>query len=166
MSTPTSALRDLQFRLEYVLLRAVVGLVRAFPLDVASAISGATWRFLAPRINRRRHSRALANLAIAYPDMPLQERKKIATAHWDNIGRVMAETMQIDRILSDPSRIEIANLPVFARYRDKLGPIVGVSLHTGNWELAIWPLTLAGAKPAAVYRTVKNPYVEIGRAHV
>ena len=30
----------------------------------------------------------------------------------------------------------------------------------GNWELAIWPLTVAGNNPAAVYRTVKNPYVD------
>jgi KDO2-lipid IV(A) lauroyltransferase len=30
----------------------------------------------------------------------------------------------------------------------------------GNWELAIWPLVVAGANPAAVYRTVKNPYVD------
>jgi Kdo2-lipid IVA lauroyltransferase/acyltransferase len=160
MSTPTSTLRDLQFRLEYVLLRAVVGLVRVLPLDAASAISGRAWRFLAPKFSRKRHARALANLAIAFPNMPCDEREKIARAHWENLGRVMAETMQIDRILRDPTRIEIANLMVFARYRDKLGPIVGVSLHTGNWELAIWPLTASGSRPAAVYRSVNNPYVD------
>lgn len=49
---------------------------------------------------------------------------------------------------------------VFSRYKDKLGPAVGVSLHMGNWELAIWPLTLAGANPAAIFRLVKNPYVD------
>ena len=30
----------------------------------------------------------------------------------------------------------------------------------GNWELAIWPFTWAGANPAAVYRSVNNPYVD------
>ena len=40
------------------------------------------------------------------------------------------------------------------------GAAIGVSLHMGNWELAIWPFTLAGNNPAAVYRTVKNPYVD------
>ena len=160
MAAPTSPLRNLQFRLEYALLRAVVGIVRAVPLDAASAISGATWRFLAPKLSPKRHARALDNLAIAFPDMPMAEREKLALAQWNNLGRVMAETMQLDRILRDPTRIEIANLPVFARYRDKLGPIVGVSLHMGNWELAIWPLTVAGASPAAVYRSVNNPYVD------
>src|SRR5262249_34325163 len=37
---------------------------------------------------------------------------------------------------------------------------VGVTLHMGNWELAAWPFTLAGNNPAAVYRSVKNPYVD------
>jgi Kdo2-lipid IVA lauroyltransferase/acyltransferase len=65
----------------------------------------------------------------------------------------------MDRLLKDPSRIEIANQGLLARYRDKLGPAIGVSLHMGNWELAIWPLVVAGAKPAALYRAVANPYV-------
>jgi Kdo2-lipid IVA lauroyltransferase/acyltransferase len=157
---PVSALRDLQFRLEYALLRLIVGVVRAFPLEVATALSAKAWRVLAPRINPKRHSRALANLAIAFPEKSEAERRAIAMSHWENLGRVMAETMQIDRIIRDPSRIEIVSHNIFARYRGKLGAAIGVSLHMGNWELAIWPLTLAGANPAAVYRSVNNPYVD------
>ena len=44
--------------------------------------------------------------------------------------------------------------------RGKLGPAVGVTLHMGNWELAIWPFTEAGGRPAAIFRMVKNPYVD------
>jgi KDO2-lipid IV(A) lauroyltransferase len=72
----------------------------------------------------------------------------------------MAETMQIDRLIRDPERLTIANERVFSRYKDKLGPAIGCSLHMGNWELAIWPFIVANANPAAVYRTVKNPYVD------
>ncbi len=153
-------LRDIQFRLEYALLRTIVGLIRALPLDFATAFSARSWRWLAPIVSRRRHLRALDNLAIAFPEKSQDEHRAIALAHWENLGRVMAETMQMDRILKDPARIEIENAPVFGRYKDKLGPIVGVSLHMGNWELAIWPLVVAGANPAAVYRSVNNPYVD------
>lgn len=158
--TPTSPLRDLQFRLEYVALRLVIGIVRALPLDLATGLSARAWRTLAPIVNPRRHQRALENLAQAFPDMSESERKRICLAHWENLGRVMVETMQIDRLIRDPKRIDIVNDQLFARYRDKLGPAVGVSLHMGNWELAIWPLTLARANPAAVYRSVNNPYVD------
>lgn len=154
------ALRDLQFRAEYLLLRIIVGLVRAMPLSVAVAASAKAWRTLAPLVSRVRHERALDNVAIAFPEKSEAERREIVLAHWENLGRVMAETMQIDRILRDPSRIEIENVPLFARYKDKLGPAIGISLHMGNWELAIWPLVVAGANPAAIYRSVNNPYVD------
>jgi KDO2-lipid IV(A) lauroyltransferase len=81
---PVSALRDLQFRLEYALLRLIVGVVRAVPLELATALSAKAWRVLAPRINPKRHNRALANLAIAFPEKSEAERRVIAMAHWEN----------------------------------------------------------------------------------
>ncbi len=149
---------DLQYRAEYFALKGLIGFVRLFPLDVGVALSGKAWRNIAP--HQRRHKRALANLKLAYPDKSDEERETIALAMWENLGRVMAETMQLDRIMAQPHRVEIASQAIFERYRNKIGPAIGVSLHMGNWELAIWPLTMAGGEPAAVYRTVKNPYVD------
>lgn len=148
---------DIRYRIEYALLRAIITLIRALPLERATTVSAFFWRLIAPRL--RRHSRALENLAIAYPEKTPEAREAIAYAMWANLGRNMAETMQIDRIAADPGRIEITSAS-FDRYKDKLGPVIGASLHTANWELAIWPLTVAGAEPAAVYRTVNNPYVD------
>ena len=159
-TSPASPLRDLQFRLEYVALRLVVGAVRIVPLDFAIRGSAWFWRQFAPYLSPKRQKRALANLAIAFPDKSDGERRAICRDHWENLGRVMAETMRIDQIISDPSRITILNPQVFMRYANKVGPIVGASLHMGNWELAIWPLTLAGTNPSAVYRSVNNPYVD------
>ncbi|OYW16968.1 MAG: hypothetical protein B7Z52_07575, partial [Burkholderiales bacterium 12-64-5] len=48
--------RDLQFRLEYGLLRLIVGFVRLLPLETATAISAKVWRALAPRINPKRQA--------------------------------------------------------------------------------------------------------------
>ena len=153
-------LKNLQFWLEYVVLRSVVGLVRAIPLEIAVGVSAWCWRRLAPIVNPKRHRRALDNLAIAFPEMPEAERLQIAFAHWENLGRVMAETMHLDRLLKDRSRITIENPHVFERYNGKLGPVLGVTLHMGNWELAALPLILSGSKAAAVYRSVTNPYVD------
>lgn len=154
----TKVLIDLRYRLEYGLLLLLVGIVRMMPVDTAAAVSARVWGVVAPRL--RRHRRALENLAKAFPEKSPAEREAIARSMWENLGRVMAETMQIDRLLRDPGRLSIANEPMFRRYRDKLGPAIGCSLHMGNWELAIWPFVVSGANPAAVYRTVKNPYVD------
>lgn len=155
-----SFLRDIQFRLEYAFLRVIIGIVRALPMEVATGISAWTWRRLAPVINPKRQKRALDNLRIAFPEKTEKERLAIAMAHWENLGRVMAETMQLDRIIADPTRINIVSAKMLARYKGKLGPAIGVSLHLGNWELAAWPMTKTEGNPAAVYRSVNNPYVD------
>ena len=153
-------LRDLRFRLEYAALRSVIALVRLMPLRLSVRWSATLWRILAPRLNPKRQRIALENLRIAFPEKGEQERLAICMAHWENLGRVVAETVQIDRLLRDPSRIEMPDQRILARYRDKRGPLIGVSLHLGNWELAIWPLAVAGANPAALYRAVGNPYID------
>ncbi len=150
--------RDLKYRFEYGVLRLLIGFVRLFPIDLAGSISGKAWRLLAPY--NRRHKRALANLAIAFPEKSAQEREQIALDMWENLGRVMAETMNIDRILDEPWRLHVTNGHVITRYCEKMGPVLIVTMHMGNWELGMWPVTLAGVRPAGVYRLVKNPYVD------
>jgi KDO2-lipid IV(A) lauroyltransferase len=154
-----SPLENIRFVIEYVLLRGVIALVRLLPLDTGREWSARIWRLLAPY--GRRHRRALDNLAIAFPEKSEAERQAIALAMWENLGRVMAETMQLDRILKEPERIEIENPELLARYAGKMGSAITCSMHMGNWELAMWPLTKIGARPAAVYRLVNNPYVDL-----
>ncbi|MGD9867534.1 MAG: lysophospholipid acyltransferase family protein [Hyphomicrobiales bacterium] len=151
-------LTDLRYRLEYFVLRLIIGFFRLLPLDAAADVSAWIWRTVAPRT--RRQKKALDNLAIAFPDMPMEERVRITQSMWDNMGRVMVEMMQIDRILEQPDRISLDSDFFIHRYKGKMGPAIAVSMHMGNWELAMWPLALCDAKPAAVYRLVKNPYVD------
>jgi KDO2-lipid IV(A) lauroyltransferase len=153
-------LLDLQHRAEYAALRLLAAVIRVLPLEVGADVSGMLWRLFAPF--NRRHKRALANLAIAFPEKSRAEREAIARAMWENLGRVMAETMQIDRIIAEPERIRLVpdSQRMFDRYKGKMGAAIGVTLHMGNWELAAWPMTLAGNNPAAVYRSVNNPYVD------
>ena len=128
------------------------------PLDVATAMSARVWRFVAPKT--RRHRRALKNLEKMMPEKTPEEREAIALGMWDNLGRVMAETFLLHRILKDPWRIELENPALIERYRDKTGATVIASLHMGNWEVGIWPAGAFGARAAGVYRMVENAYVD------
>ncbi len=154
-----SPMKNIQFLIEYGILRTIIGFIRLFPLDTAVAFSAKMWGTLAPR--GRRHKRALANLKRAFPEKTDEEREQIARAMWENLGRVMAEMMLLDRILEQPERIEMIDDFVLKRYSNKMGSAICVSLHTGNWELAMWPMAIAGIKAAAVYRLVNNPYVDL-----
>jgi Kdo2-lipid IVA lauroyltransferase/acyltransferase len=151
-------LLDLRQRLEYAVLLAAVLLVRAMPLDMATAVSARVWRFIAPKT--RRHRRALKNLEKAMPEKTPAEREAIALGMWDNLGRVMAETVQLDRVLKDPSRVEFEDPALIARYKDKMGGFVIAGPHMGNWEIGILPAHATNSHPAGVYRIVENPYVD------
>ncbi|MGO8778031.1 MAG: lysophospholipid acyltransferase family protein [Rhodomicrobium sp.] len=151
-------LLDLRQRLEYGLLLAIVLFVRAMPLGAATALSARAWRFIAPKT--RRHRRALKNLEKAMPEKTPAEREAIALAMWDNLGRVMAETILLDRVLRDPSRIEFENQAFVKRYKDKIGPIVIAAPHMGNWEVGMVLAQAVNARVAGVYRLVENPYVD------
>lgn len=94
--------------------------------------SAFAWRKLAPILNPKRHQRALDNLAIAFPEKSKAERCEIALKHWENLGRVMIETMRIDRFLAEPELVDIVSQNIFTRYKDKLGAAIGVGLHLGN----------------------------------
>jgi len=114
-SAEISFLLDLRYRLEYLGLRTLVGMVRLVPVDFGGSISAKCWRFLGAR--NRRHKRALANLERAFPDKTPEERQQIALAAWENLGRVMVETMNIDRILKQPDRLHVTNGHWITRYR-------------------------------------------------
>ncbi|MBI4724293.1 MAG: lipid A biosynthesis acyltransferase [Rhodomicrobium sp.] len=151
-------LLDLRQRLEYGILLAIVFFIRAMPLSMAAAFSARTWRFIAPKT--RRHRRALKNLAKAMPEKTPAEREAIALGMWDNLGRVMAETFQLDRILEDPSRIEFENPALIDRYKDKMGAVVIAGPQMGSGEIGILPALAINSHPAGVYRLVENPYVD------
>ncbi len=143
---------------EYALFRALVAIFRLMPLDTSASVSAFLWRLIAPRTHR--HKRALENLAVAFPEKTDDERAAIALAMWSNLGRVFAEGMQLDRLIADRSRLVVRHPEMFARYAQKYGPSVGVTLHIGNWELSSYPQSLYGMEPGAIYRLIKNPYVD------
>ncbi|GLK57566.1 KDO2-lipid IV(A) lauroyltransferase [Methylopila capsulata] len=139
-------------------MRLIAGLCRLLGLDAASAVSGAVWRTLGPF--NRRHRRALANLAQAFPEKTPAERERIARAAWENLGRTMAEGFLLDRLLALPDRFDDRAVPVFAAARAEGRGLVAVSAHYGNWELGAKSVVEAGFRPMAVYRAVENPHVD------
>lgn len=144
--------------LEAAGVKLIAGLCRLLGLDAASAVSGAVWRTLGPF--NRRHRRALANLARAFPETSAAERERIARAAWENLGRTMAEGFLLDRLLASPERFDDRAVAVFAAAKAEGRGLVAVSAHYGNWELGATSVVAAGFRPMGVYRAVDNPHVD------
>jgi KDO2-lipid IV(A) lauroyltransferase len=145
-------------RFEYVLFRAAVAIVRAVPLDtiapIAAILSREFW------IRNKRHRRALANIAKAMPELSPERREAIIRSMWENVGRVIAEAAHAHRFIAEPNRLDPVDMEILDGYAETRGLYLIVSLHTGNWEIALLRQMLLGFQPAAFYRIVENPLVD------
>jgi KDO2-lipid IV(A) lauroyltransferase len=144
-------------RVEFAAFRLVAAAFAALPLETASTLSGWTWRLVAPHL--KRHRRALENLALAYPEMRPEERRRIAVAMWDNLGRTFAEFFHIQQIISEN---RIAFEPPLERFEAIAagGPCVVCGAHLGNFELLASSGVRLGMPLAGVYQNLTNPLVD------
>jgi len=152
MNFPT----ELRYRLEYAGFRLIQAAISTRPLEAASRESGKAWRLIAPRLHRQK--RALDNLALAFPDMPLKERERIAADMWENLGRTFAEGFFLKQIMAEGRVVfePMEQLREIARG----GPCIVCGLHLGNWELVAYAGKLMGAPFTGVYQRLSNPYVD------
>jgi KDO2-lipid IV(A) lauroyltransferase len=146
------------YGLTYFGIRVVAGAVRIMPLDMATWLAGNLHRLYSSWGGR--HARVLANLERAFPGKSVDERQAIGAAMWQNIGRTAAEGVRLERFLSESDRVDVLGTHFVDRCYDEKGPTICVTLHSGNWELAMLPFALRGLKPTAVYKQFANPYLD------
>jgi KDO2-lipid IV(A) lauroyltransferase len=148
--------KPLRYRLEYLVFRAAQAVATALPLEVVSSTSGLAWRLVAPRLHRQ--ERALRNLALAYPELSEPERKRIAGAMWENLGRTFGESFNLSTIVAEKRiRFEpIEQLQEMVRG----GPCVVCGMHFGNWEIVAYASKLMGVPFSGVYQRLSNPLVD------
>lgn len=150
-------LKDLRLRLEFVVLWLAMIVARAIPVGVASWLSGKLWRLIAPRL--RRQKRALANLELAFPEKPLAERRAIAAAMWENLGRTFAESLRI-KTLTRGDRIVFEPAEDFDEAAAGAKPFIVCGLHLGNWEILAHGGPRLGISLIGVYQRLSNPFVD------
>ncbi|MBB5746131.1 KDO2-lipid IV(A) lauroyltransferase [Brevundimonas variabilis] len=148
----------LVWRIESVAFAGFVGLMRLLGLERASAFGGWLLRTLGPRTGTQRT--VMRNLRIAFPDMAVSEREKLAIAQWEQTGRTFAETAMMDRLTPASGRIEIVGAERLADIRDSGQPVVFVSGHMANIEVMAAVIVGAGVPCQVTYRAANNPYVD------
>lgn len=173
-----------RYLLEAGLVYAVFGGMRLIPLPAASAIGGFAGRTLGPLLPG--HARAQANLAHAMPDIGRAEQRRILRGMWDNLGRVVGESVHVRRLwdaelrqaihevgierlfaaLRSGERVDVASRRIEIRgvenFVDVLaheGPLIIFTGHLGNWELLPVGASQFGVFSSVVFRTPNNPYV-------
>ncbi len=114
----------------------LAALLRLLPLAAAQGLGGAVGR-LGWYVARRDRRRALAHLAIAFPERSLAERTRLARACLLHLGRTLGEALWFfTRGCRELARhVEVEGLESVAAARADGRPAVFITGHCGNWEL-------------------------------
>ena len=154
---PTVAER-IGWRIEAMAYDLLVGLLRALPVDWASAFGGWLFRTLGPLTPV--HRTASDNIRLAFPKLKDRQHARLLNAQWDNVGRAFAEFPLMDRIRPETGRVEVVNAERLAEIRDTGEPVVFISGHFANWEVMPATIVESGVTCLMTYRAMNNPLID------
>jgi KDO2-lipid IV(A) lauroyltransferase len=126
--------------------------------------SGKLLRLIGPWLPEHRTGRA--NLQAAFPDWPPAEVERVLGSVWENLGRVGAEFIHLDRLWHVATTGEIDGIEFtpetierFVRLRDDGKPALIFAAHLGNWELPALVAAAFGLNSLALYRPPAIPQI-------
>jgi KDO2-lipid IV(A) lauroyltransferase len=157
---PRSVWRD---RLEYAGLRTVTALLGVLPLPAAMRLAEAV-AFLAYLLDRPHRRAGMINLALAFPEKPTWERRRILCRSFLNLGRMAAELAHLGR-LSDAALRDMVRFEDEAWWQEAIGwerstGVLVLSGHFGNWELLVYAHGRRGHPVHMVHRAIANPLID------
>jgi len=152
-------------RLEYLGMRAVFSALRILPKKAAVGLSVRMARSVFRALEGRIPS-GWRSLEIAFPEMPVDERKRILRSSIESIGRTISETANFNPASAEESLSIIEfdfESPEFAVYRRAKAEGRGVIMptaHIGNWEILLSGFALQYEPIYFVARELDNPLIE------
>lgn len=149
-------MKSLRYFLEAVVLWLAFLAFRMMSAENASDCGGWIGRTIGPRLAASR--KAITNLQNAFPDMPVDDAKKIVIDMWDNLGRVMAEYPHLKEIVMNHVKI-VGEDNLLAIGKDN--PCVIIGAHLANWEILPFYFNYKIDWPVSgIYRAPNNPFTE------
>lgn len=148
--------------LGYIAARVAIAAVQAIPLDVCEDISHWLGR-LAVDVFRVRRELIDENLRHAYPHWSAERRRRLARQMWAHLFLFICEVAHAPRKIHETNWRDYIQL---RGARELIGalldnrPLLLVSAHYGNFELAGFVLGILGFPTYAVARVLDNPYLD------
>lgn len=148
--------------IEYVLLRALLGLANLLPLRAALTIGWLIGRFFFS-VLRYRRDKAIARLEEVFGDrLTAKDRKKIAWTSFRNLCFNAVEAARFHKLTPE----QILKMPLYQsidqvhRKYNADGPLIVATAHMGNWDLAGVASKLDNLPIFSIARRQKNPLTD------
>ncbi len=151
----------MRHRLEYLIVRVLIALVRVMPGPLVRA-SGTGLGLTLYAIDRAHRRIARRNLATAFPTRRPAERRAIARAAFAHFGRLLFELLRFGTL--SPAQM-LARVEFEGEERSRLAYAQGkgvlfVTGHFGFWELQAMVHALRVEPVSILARALDNPYLD------
>ncbi len=148
-------------RLEYGAYLALKGMIRALPHGAARPLGAGLGR-LAHLLDRRHRDLARDNMALALPEIPPAERRRLVAACFRHFGAALFDLISADRF---------GPVEVCRRFRlegwehmeeaESLGRgVFYLGAHHGSWEMSGRPVALYRGVLHTIARPADNPHLD------
>lgn len=149
--------RKLEYAAAWPLIKILGILPRPLSRAVGIAISQIVYllHFKLRRVGMR-------NLAMAFPDKPVAERKRILRGEFTSLGRQLAELCQFPKYTLENVDEVVAydGLENYRRAYARGKGVLFLTAHFGGWELSAFVHSLYGHRVNIVMRPMDNPYLD------
>ncbi len=146
----------------YILVRIFICLVQALPMETAARIAkGMAW--LAHRVLKIRSAVVEENLRSTFPELSVGERDRLARRMWEHLFLLLVEIAHTPRKIHQTNWrnfLTLGNKDILVRLLLSDRPVIIVTGHFGNFEVAGVTLGLLGFPTYTVARPLDNPYLD------
>ncbi len=148
-------------RLEYALVWPFIKGIGLLPRPVARAI-GITLGLTVYALRGRLRRVGLRNLALAFPEMPETERRRLLRGEFISLGRQLAEVCLFPRYTREnvSRTIVYDGFENFERAYARGKGVLFLTGHIGAWELSAFAHSLNAHPLSIVMRSLDNPYID------
>ncbi len=140
----------------YTALRSVLIAAHTLPLSVVLRSAKAGGRaFGGSKINRKRVGLAADRLAIAMPELELEQREELVLQSYEHLAMLAVELAVMPRYLTEDAwtdYVELGPLNNVIRPLIEDKPTLLLTGHCGNWETLGYTIALLGFKMHVLYR--------------
>lgn len=147
--------------LVFLAVRIAVCIIQCLSLKASRSLAvGLAW--VAYKVDKRHRRVAAENLWRAYPELGYDAVDQLVRDVYRHFLTVVIEIVQIPRklcVTNWKKYIELAGGPEIVRALLSDRPLLIVTGHFGNWEMAGYTLGLLGFKTYAIARPLDNPYL-------
>lgn len=146
----------------YLAVRGLVCVVQAVPVSMALGVAELLAKF-AYRVDKRHRAVAADNLRHAFPDLDDAGIDRLVRGCYAHFCRLFVEMILV------PRKFNIQNWRSFATMVDSVPlvrgllsdePLLIVTAHFGNWEVAGYLTGAIGFRTYAIARVLDNPHLE------